>query len=707
MARDQWSIQCLTADQRSRFDAATDTRTAVRIVSDALQFKSIYEKNSDKCNPFLVHMMNRYKTNKDNVMKRVTSLNERSASSEVASVIRKVTLLIANQSAAPEASESELALLYRTRCHLFLLKHEHQIRKLKDHGTQSYMAALMDLETAIHCDSGNQPDSAELRVPGVKQLRRRIATAKNSCLQKECAKCSNLPSDLKRSCNSYSPDEGYRSLSPQSLSSREIRVCNSVTKGRFLRTCRNLKSGEEIWSESAFVSSLVPDLHASRCFHCYGRISDSFTKCDRNCPVNFCSGSCLNAAKGNHDNECPVMAYILSENSHFLLAIRFFIKLLNKPSHETQDLVHHFHRYTPSYRFDLTVKTLLTSFVLSEMGRDMLDIESDLNNDCLLMSRVLTLFCQIETNSASLIRRTGSAIYPKYSMAAHSCCPNMRYDYHVDKKATHRNRMTGPLLYLYANQDIAADTELTVSYITIGRFQERQAKLEASYYFKCRCNHCLTEMRQQYDAVCIPKKICPLCENDLNKSGGRSDSLEISEHQFSCSNVSCYFTIDFKNDLMYYKDFLRQKLLLVDGNVTDDEVAKMLKSICKHYDDICKLYETPNLIQMDFAVFICKLFYHRNNRSEAHSLQDCVEWAETAFKISDSLLGFHPETAACFFRIITAFDSLKSSDSLTEEEASAMKSEFIRRNVSADQVRYFDDEVPPGKREILMKFGSN
>lgn len=724
------SKRCLTDKQWNEFADASDTGSAVRIVTDALQFAS----PDPNLNRFLRKFKSCFKVSVPDVLQKVVLLQHTSTKSDLDCVIRKVTRLIAAQSAAENPVPAEMALLYRMRSHLHLLKHEKLIKESTKHGKSAFMSALVDLEVASNCQSQMSDHSVDSNtgIPDLEQLRKWLVSLKNVCLAKKCkSECQMLPVGLKRlqhqshsrsgggdkvHNNPNGVDEGYRSLSPRSKSdsSTNYRVCESATKGRFLRAARKFESGDVVLSESAFVSSLSSDFLSFRCNHCHYRITDSYIKCDRNCPVVFCSLPCYKTAAVIHEKECPVMAVIVNENTHFQLVLRFFIRCYETLflPHVTDDrvrkaelLAHHFNRYSPSYRFDVTVKSLNAAFLLSKMG--VLDIKSDLSNRCLLMSRVLTYLCQIETNSVALTDKIGSAIFIEYSMACHSCSPNVDYNYQRKQQKSRLFRETGPILWLVANQVIEAGTELTISYASGRTLSERRRLLQSSYFFRCNCDLCLDEARELNDLnEHKPNTKCSSCGQDLVKSDAPDESPD-PEHLFSCRNSSCSqfeITINFQKELQFIRDFLQHRILIMKDS---EKFTEQMRTSClKQYDRIVKLFMSPNLLQLDFAIFMSKCFSHCGNRHGAQDPDgaDFRKWAKTAFEISDYLLGFHSITAECFHRMASV--SHPALPLTSKQTMQCLQSQFheLRLQVTQEQIQFFDEEVPFEKRKCLTKF---
>ncbi|CAE6388074.1 unnamed protein product [Rhizoctonia solani] len=90
-------------------------------------------------------------------------------------------------------------------------------------------------------------------------------------------------------------------------------------------------------------------------------------------------------------------------------------------------------------------------------------------------------------------RQTGSAFYRVSSYLAHSCAPNVAPSFHTGTSD----------LYLVANEDISAGTELTMAYVDVNQGpaetrlearRRRRQELARGWRFACECPRCLKEV---------------------------------------------------------------------------------------------------------------------------------------------------------------------------------------------------------------------
>ncbi|KAL3496177.1 hypothetical protein BJX62DRAFT_232681 [Aspergillus germanicus] len=120
-------------------------------------------------------------------------------------------------------------------------------------------------------------------------------------------------------------------------------------------------------------------------------------------------------------------------------------------------------------------------------------------------ANVLGLICKEEANSFGLYPREtgvypppsvkeeqvgrgeqfGAAVYPRASIANHSCCPNI----------IHKPDKTARMVFT-AGRDIAAGEECCISYFDMTQYvslSERRAHLSGLFRFKCGCPRCTEE----------------------------------------------------------------------------------------------------------------------------------------------------------------------------------------------------------------------
>ena len=699
----------LKSDDWEQFEAATDTSSAVRILSHALRIDL-------DANPVLEHFMAQTPDlSSDDIVSKVMALRDTTPTVKLMSVSSELTRLISQACEPAGNTNRSLPLLYRLRALVHIMRHEKVEKRDQKHERTAYTSALVDLESANFCEAHSQPEELpdELR-----NLETRLADARKRC--DASASGHTLPVQLIREADSPAPDtpdsdggadassspetdEGYRSRSQSPAAASAFTVCHSPSKGRFLRAACSLAPGDEVLSESAFIFALSSELHQSRCSNCLNRINNLVAKCPNNCPVVYCSALCRDQGKRIHCMECPLIGIILSENTHFQLTIRFFLMSLrssNAQSRQAADLSHHFGHYPASYRFVVAVRAVFTAVVLSEMG--VLSLGDDMQNGCPLMSRILTQLCQIETNSVSMVDRIGSAIFTQFSLTCHSCSPNLDYRYHKKGSVPTSHRTAAPpRLWLTANQMIAKGTELTISYTSGKSVHERRQRLHHSYLFHCFCDLCLRELRGHMDLqICQPVTKCIACPNDLASAETPllSDEQDPSAHPkylFACQNAACSEygnNIDFERKLTFFSDFLLCQTTATRCKVSDAKAMQSILSSClKRYDIFSTYFQTPNLLQLDFEVFLCKLLHTFNNHPES------LMWAAKAFSTSHKLLGCHTETAINFQRLILSLHAQPSIQSLSHDDRDRqMKDTFHSMGISDSDVLFYNEEVSAG-----------
>ncbi|KAL3467679.1 hypothetical protein BJX64DRAFT_283147 [Aspergillus heterothallicus] len=97
----------------------------------------------------------------------------------------------------------------------------------------------------------------------------------------------------------------------------------------------------------------------------------------------------------------------------------------------------------------------------------------------------LTSSSEIELEVFGRGEQFGAAVYPRASIANHSCCPNI----------VHKPDKSGRMVFT-AGRDIAAGEECCISYFDMTQFVElgeRRGHLQGLFRFKCGCPRCTAE----------------------------------------------------------------------------------------------------------------------------------------------------------------------------------------------------------------------
>ena len=576
-----------------------------------------------------------------------------------------------------------LAETYLTRSRLHLNRHK------RHRATTPYVAALLDLRAAQACfprPITEQTDDA------LRQMRRALKTASKASPERSLPKTLTLITKSLAEVGTVRPDEGYRSRTPSPHQSRFVE-CQAPSKGRLLRAACDLHAGQLLFSETAFVSCLEPDVLASHCSHCTRRLTSRLAKCPRNCPLVFCSASCRQQAWPLHRHECAVQAVLLNCDSLQQMAIRFFQRCSNADpaAKDAAALSHHFLRYSSPRRLRTIVAALFTGFLLQQMG--LLQVAYDMENGCPSLSRILTHMCQARTNAVSLTdtNNIGYAIFPNFSLLSHACNANLLYthkDYGLTMVAGADDAGDGspPRICLVLRRDVKAGAELTVSYTSNASLVERQQKLRQHYFFHCFCDACLTEMRKAPVMELLLKSMiplgrCPSCHQQLTKC------LSLS---VACMNVACCDSgqeIDLERKLT----FMRDKLQSAKTEVLACDLQRLLRirdNCNRCLDQLSLLFPEASVLHLDFFVFLCQVC------RKLRDLHQSLVWAGKSLTTSLRLLGSHRETAMAYRRLLSCCDALADSEPDQQDMTPDERSRHELSLATPEDVAFMTEEIP-------------
>ncbi|OJD14294.1 hypothetical protein AJ78_05343 [Emergomyces pasteurianus Ep9510] len=121
-----------------------------------------------------------------------------------------------------------------------------------------------------------------------------------------------------------------------------------------------------------------------------------------------------------------------------------------------------------------------------------------ISNTNIELSTLVAYFAMLETNAFTLTNqyfdRIGLSLLPFASYINHSCEPNAYVGF------------DGQVMYLKALHDIAADDEISISYIDNTQpFNIRQTELQERYFFECKCPKCLKGTAAREDQYLTPE----------------------------------------------------------------------------------------------------------------------------------------------------------------------------------------------------------
>lgn len=334
---------------------------------------------------------------------------------------------------------------------------------------------------------------------------------------------------------------GTNSTFPSVSSALELR--HADTKGRFVITNQDVKQGDVLFIEKPYAFVVLPDHYKDHCHHCT-KVLVAPIPCPNCVDVLFCGNVCETAALSSyHHWECGGMS-LMSAVGVAHLGLRIIlatgppsqvlhkadttsqhsqadgINCLQDPYSAVHSLVPHIKDMSLDDIFQYTATAELLALYLVhktdyfKKDTKSLKVESDvLTEVCgLLLRHIAQLVCnahaitkvdcekslpefsdgRANTVIAESQQRIATAIYPSASMMNHSCDPNII------------NSFFNEILIVKASRDIPKGEEVFNCYGP--HFQrmgtaERQAALQAQYFFYCDCTACVTNPGESFDPV--------------------------------------------------------------------------------------------------------------------------------------------------------------------------------------------------------------
>ncbi|XP_062863004.1 histone-lysine N-methyltransferase SMYD3 [Trichomycterus rosablanca] len=265
--------------------------------------------------------------------------------------------------------------------------------------------------------------------------------------------------------------------------SRKFQRFISEKKGNGLRSTREIRAGELIYSAAPFSFCVSKPFIQSTCHSCLTR-GDRMMRCSQCKMAHYCSTKCQKEAWTQHRDECRCLTLIRPKipTDSVRLTARIIFRLLKSPTADADELYSitehqsHLEQMSGEMRSGLVdlcsmLRIFLDSVDVSELpaGLDPLGV----------LARVV---CNCFSISDGELQDVGVALYPSLSLLNHDCRPNCVMMF------------VGTKLQLRAVRDTHTAEELCISYTDVlAPRAERHAHLTQQYHFLCQCHRCNDE----------------------------------------------------------------------------------------------------------------------------------------------------------------------------------------------------------------------
>ncbi|XP_055316538.1 SET and MYND domain-containing protein 4 [Sitodiplosis mosellana] len=327
--------------------------------------------------------------------------------------------------------------------------------------------------------------------------------------------------EFEKKMKSASTQMPTSTISPTKLN-KSVIFDQNEQEGRFTKTIRDMKIGEEVLVEQALCATLFERFSKSHCQHCFAR-SITPLPCPTCIDVVFCSKNCRNTAiYGYHKFECGMLETIWNSGSSIncQMAMRLISQrplsywrnirkelkdnlsideIKNLPSHDYRRvycMVRH-EKQRPTYSFleyafmaSFLVKFLAANHFFDSGKTEDLCTEDEvfiggliLRNLQILQFNSHEIFDLLKSNKTGA-RQTvaiGAGLYTTLALFNHSCNPSIvRY---FKNTAAH----------VIAIRNLKSGEQISENYGPLysqNTREERQKKLKDFYWFDCACEAC-------------------------------------------------------------------------------------------------------------------------------------------------------------------------------------------------------------------------
>lgn len=444
-----------------------------------------------------------------------------------------------------------------------------------------------------------------------------VLTSKISCLEDETDNTTDNTTDT---TEFPSPPEVVYGENPNFPSaSAAVEIKHAPEKGRYVVANRDIKRGQILFVEEAFVFVPLSFAKSDICYNCCRSSGDTPLPCTECIESIYCNINCWNEARSSyHRWECVGNQMGLwDEVGIAYLAVRMLFKCTTTTDgnklKEVQDLVTNFSKVSPSDIISYGITAIMLRMYLSKftpfftfLNLDECSKFYDFNCDLatengrrlfvssLLLRNILQLISNghaitkinaIANNKNTLFiqqqDRIATAIYPSASMMNHSCDPNII------------NSFLGHILITKATRDIAAGEEVFNCYgVDFRRMlrQQRQEKMKSQYCFKCNCVACTKPEYEDSLRKFIAKK-CPKC------SGPLSDNFYSSSMHCMDCGAAMYGNI-YDESLKDADSYYSEGRVCIENENYDEALIKLkaclhLKraALYKYHEDLAEIMD--------------------------------------------------------------------------------------------------------------------
>ncbi|NXV34166.1 SMYD4 protein, partial [Rissa tridactyla] len=185
--------------------------------------------------------------------------------------------------------------------------------------------------------------------------------------------------------------------------------------------------------------------------------------------------------------------------------------------------------------------------------------------------------------------RLATAFFPVLSLLNHSCCPNISVSF------------SGTAATVRASQPIPSGQEIFHCYGPHRcrmRVAERQ-QLLSQYFFKCRCQACLDELKSDVKSVVSMRNsfLCPSCRA----------SMQVGEDVLCCSNEACAISVS-RESLSHRLQDLQQQIKKALELLKDRKADQAIKMLLKCQTDAGNFLSPKHLLMGEMEDHLAQVY---------------------------------------------------------------------------------------------------
>ncbi|XP_046694481.1 histone-lysine N-methyltransferase SMYD1a isoform X2 [Silurus meridionalis] len=374
-----------------------------------------------------------------------------------------------------------------------------------------------------------------------------------------------------------------------------VEVFPAGEKGRGLRTTKQMKTGEVVFTESSYAAVVFDSIFMHVCHSCFRRQVNPH-RCAQCKFAHYCDRTCQRAAWEEHKHECAA------------------IRQKGKAPNENVRLVARALWRTQKHKgkvFDtqLTTLDLLEDHISSMSPEDLEQLKKDVDNfqdywkgnkKQYSTDYVSHIFGVINCNAFTMsdqrgIQAVGVGLFPNLCLVNHDCWPNCTVILNHGR------------IELRALENIPEGVELTVSYVDfLNLSKDRQKLLKKQYYFDCKCEHCSGGIKDELMMA-------------VKETDGKKPSAELVKE-----------VMDFSVEALAKIEQAR-----VEGNF--HEVVKICRECLKKQEPV--LAETNLYLLRVFKVISEVLSYQQSFQEAAEFARRMVEGYRKLYHSNNAQLG--------------------------------------------------------------------